>query len=116
MDSKADIKRLEEKIDELSEKIEVILKRQNLQYTDIMLFLKNSNDDGITTIDGRTTDELYEKAKLEVLKAGKASTSFIQRKLGVGYARAATLMDMLEKNGIIGQSLGSKPREVLNKE
>lgn len=58
-------------------------------------------------------DELYEEAKEIVLQAGKASTSYIQRKLRVGYARAARLMDILEERGIIGPADGSKPREVL---
>lgn len=58
-------------------------------------------------------DDLYEEAKDIVIKAGKASTSYIQRKLRVGYARAARLMDILEDKGIIGPADGSKPREVL---
>ncbi|HYC34524.1 MAG TPA: DNA translocase FtsK, partial [Candidatus Paceibacterota bacterium] len=45
--------------------------------------------------------------------AGKASTSYIQRKLRVGYSRAARLMDILEAKGVIGPADGSKPREVL---
>jgi len=59
-------------------------------------------------------DELYEAAKDEVLRAGKASTSYIQRKLRVGYARAARLIDMLEERGIIGPGDGAKPREVIS--
>jgi len=58
-------------------------------------------------------DELYEDAKQTVLEAGKASTSYLQRKLGVGYARAARLMDMLEERGVIGPGSGAKPREIL---
>lgn len=57
-------------------------------------------------------DDLYEDAKQAVIDAGKASTSYIQRKLRVGYSRAARLMDMLEENGVIGPADGSKPREV----
>jgi DNA segregation ATPase FtsK/SpoIIIE, S-DNA-T family len=59
-------------------------------------------------------DELYETAKDEVIKAGKASTSYIQRKLRVGYARAARLIDMLEERGVIGPGDGAKPREVIS--
>jgi S-DNA-T family DNA segregation ATPase FtsK/SpoIIIE len=58
-------------------------------------------------------DELYEDARQTVISAGKASTSYLQRKLGVGYARAARLIDMLEERGVIGAGSGAKPREVL---
>lgn len=60
-------------------------------------------------------DDLYEEAKETVVSAGKASTSYLQRKLKVGYARAARLMDMLEERGVIGPGEGAKPREVLEK-
>jgi S-DNA-T family DNA segregation ATPase FtsK/SpoIIIE len=58
-------------------------------------------------------DELYEEAKQAVIEAGKASTSYLQRKLRVGYARAARLIDILEEKGVIGPGDGAKPREVL---
>jgi S-DNA-T family DNA segregation ATPase FtsK/SpoIIIE len=58
-------------------------------------------------------DELYGEAKKTVIEAGKASTSYLQRKLGVGYARAARLMDILEDRGVIGPSDGAKPRTVI---
>src|SRR5262245_54966776 len=58
-------------------------------------------------------DDLYEEAKSAVIEAGQASTSYLQRKLRVGYSRAARLMDMLEDNGVIGQAIGSAPRKVI---
>lgn len=58
-------------------------------------------------------DELFEEAKDIVVKAQKASTSYLQRKLRIGYARAARLMDLLEEAGIIGSADGSRAREVL---
>ncbi|MEK7638602.1 MAG: DNA translocase FtsK 4TM domain-containing protein [Patescibacteria group bacterium] len=58
-------------------------------------------------------DDLYEDARVAVLEAGKASTSYLQRKLRIGYSRAARLMDLLEENGIIGPADGARPREVL---
>ena len=63
-------------------------------------------------------DPLYEEAKEAVIQVGKASTSYLQRKLRVGYARAARIIDELEDNSIIGPADGSKPREILveNKE
>ncbi len=57
-------------------------------------------------------DALYADAKEVVVLAGKASASLLQRRLKVGYARAARLLDILEENGIIGAGDGAKPREV----
>ena len=65
----------------------------------------NGNDDA--------DDELYQDAKLAVMEAGKASTSYLQRKLRVGYSRAARLIDLLEENGVIGPADGSKAREIM---
>jgi S-DNA-T family DNA segregation ATPase FtsK/SpoIIIE len=59
-----------------------------------------------------TDDELYEQAQGLVIQAQKASSSLLQRRLRVGYARAARLMDMLEENGVIGPGEGAKPRDV----
>ena len=58
-------------------------------------------------------DDMYEPAREAVITANKASTSFVQRKLGIGYSRAAKLMDMLEERGVIGPANGSKPREII---
>ncbi|MBI5458067.1 hypothetical protein HY971_05085 [Candidatus Kaiserbacteria bacterium] len=58
-------------------------------------------------------DELYGEAKKTIIEAGKASTSYLQRKLGIGYARAARLMDILEERGVIGPPDGAKPRDVI---
>jgi S-DNA-T family DNA segregation ATPase FtsK/SpoIIIE len=59
-------------------------------------------------------DDLYEAARTEVTStSGKASMSYLQRRLGVGYSRAAKLMDMLEKRGVVGPANGSKPREII---
>lgn len=61
---------------------------------------------------GDDGDDLLEAAKEEVTRAGKASASLLQRRLRVGYARAARLLDLLEQQGIIGPGDGAKPREV----
>jgi S-DNA-T family DNA segregation ATPase FtsK/SpoIIIE len=64
-----------------------------------------------------TTDELYDDAVKMVIDIGKASTSVLQRRLRIGYGRAASLLDAMERDGIIGPPDGSKPRAVLiNKE
>ena len=58
-------------------------------------------------------DPLYEEAKRLVIQAKKASASYLQRRLRIGYARAARLLDILEERGVIGPGDGAKPREIL---
>ena len=60
-------------------------------------------------------DPLYEEAVRIVLEMGKASTSTLQRRLRLGYGRAARILDMMQRDGIIGPPDGSKPREVLKR-
>ncbi len=60
-----------------------------------------------------TDDPLYQEAKELVIRAGKASASYLQRRLQIGYARAARILDMLEENQIISSSKGAKPRDIL---
>jgi len=69
------------------------------------------NDD-----DENEDDELYEEARVIVMQAGKASTSFLQRKLRIGYARAARLIDILEERGVVSGGSGAKARDVLMNE
>jgi DNA segregation ATPase FtsK/SpoIIIE-like protein len=61
-------------------------------------------------------DDMLEEAIKLVVESGRASTSLLQRRLGIGYPRASRLMDQLEQEGVIGPAEGSKPREVLWKE
>ncbi len=68
-----------------------------------------------TSSDEKQSDPLYEEARQIVVMAGKASTSYLQRRLAIGYSRAAKIIDLLEKNGVIGPANGSKPREVFEK-
>jgi DNA segregation ATPase FtsK/SpoIIIE, S-DNA-T family len=58
-------------------------------------------------------DDLYQDAIRVVCDAGRASTSTLQRRLRIGYGRAARLIDLMEKDGIVGPPEGTKPREVL---
>jgi DNA segregation ATPase FtsK/SpoIIIE, S-DNA-T family len=58
-------------------------------------------------------DELYEEARRIVIEMGKASTSVLQRRLRIGYGRAASLLDAMERDGLIGPPDGTKPRELL---
>jgi S-DNA-T family DNA segregation ATPase FtsK/SpoIIIE len=61
-------------------------------------------------------DDLLEEAVKLIIESGRASTSLLQRRLGIGYPRASRLMDQLEEEGVIGPADGSRPREVLWKE
>ncbi len=63
--------------------------------------------------EGGADDDLFEEAKELVVQSGKASASLLQRRLRVGYARAARLLDLLEEQGVIGPADGAKPRDIL---
>lgn len=90
------------------------------------LSIGSQNEDGANTIvdgipedmlsgslnDGND-DEKYEEAKRVVIESGKASTSFLQRRMGLGYSRAARIIDMLEQRGVVGPADGAKPRSIL---
>jgi len=65
---------------------------------------------------GAEEDELLDQAREEVLKANKASATFLQRRLRIGYARAARLLDLLEQEGTVGPAEGSRPRQVFRKQ
>ena len=58
-------------------------------------------------------DDMLEEALKLVTETGRASTSMLQRRLGIGYPRASRLIDQLEAEGVIGPAEGSRPREVL---
>lgn len=93
--------------DEIPDEVDISSTEQsNVLFSTSLDFEKGSFDDD---------DDLYEDAKNTVVRAGKASTSYLQRKLRVGYSRAARLMDILEERGVIGPASGSKPRDVMIK-
>ena len=109
MKTNDDISQIYEKLDEILGVIKILADRQNSQYTDIMLQLKKYEP----AIDNRSDEDFYEEAVDVVREAGKASTSFIQRMFGIGYSRAARIIDLMEKNGVIGPSHDNEPRVVL---
>ncbi len=82
------------------------------QYDDAFITLRDLQTQGGQAAP-EAADPLYNDVKHFVVQTRKASTSLIQRRFSIGYARAARLMDVLEVNGIIGPARGSKPREVL---
>jgi len=81
-------------------------------------FLDSPKDDKGRDLDAEpedenADDELFEDAVRLVFEFGKASTSLLQRRMRIGYGRAAHLIDMMERDGLVGPSDGSKPREIL---
>jgi DNA segregation ATPase FtsK/SpoIIIE-like protein len=80
----------------------LMLYKRHFRTAPTSFFLSDDGDD----------DDLYEDAKEAVLEAGKASTSYLQRRLRIGYSRAARLIDMLEENEVIGPADGASPRTV----
>lgn len=74
----------------------------------------SEEEEGTEILDGEQ-DPMYEDAVRVVLEQGKASTSTLQRRLRLGYGRAARILDMMQREGIIGPPDGSKPREVLKR-
>lgn len=101
--------------DEIRERVKAWTDLDNRDSCTIDFDSDGTSNDSIfnAMVGGDGYDDLYEDTKVLVVKAGKASTSFIQRALRVGYSRAARLMDMLEENGVIGPVDGSKPRKVI---
>jgi len=100
-------------------KVVAYLKKQDAHELDTINFDEQvSSNDSIfnASIGGGDDgdDDLYEDARVAVIEAGKASTSYLQRKLRIGYSRAARLIDLLEENGVISKADGSKPREILS--
>lgn len=67
----------------------------------------------VMDFDGGSEDSMYKDAVRVVVEGGKASTSYLQRRLRVGYSRAARLMEEMEEQGVIGPADGARPRDVL---
>lgn len=87
---------------------------QDLDSIDLDNVGGNGSESAFGSMGGDDDDDLFEEARVAVTEAGKASTSYLQRKLRIGYSRAARLMDLLEERGVIGPQDGAKPREVLS--
>ena len=95
------------------EKISSILRAQGQpDYVDDITAVPNNSEDESSISEGGV-DELYEEAKNIVKSEGKASTSFLQRKLQIGYNRAARIIDMMEEKGVVSKANHVGKREVL---
>src|SRR5574344_642237 len=85
------------------------------EYIDEEMFVDDEEDSPIdASLFSDGDDPLYDKALEIVMLAGKASASYIQRKLKIGYNRAARLVEEMEQRGIVGPANGSKPREIIH--
>lgn len=73
----------------------------------------SSSGSGMTAESEAADDEMFDRAVEVVIESGQASTSMLQRRIGLGYARASRLIDYMEKRGLVGPFQGSKPRKVL---
>jgi len=82
-------------------------------YIDDEIFFEEEEDNSGASLFSDGDDPLYEKALEIVYQQGKASASYIQRRLKVGFNRAARLVDEMEQRGVVGAANGSKPRELL---
>lgn len=100
--------------DEVADICEFVSRQGKPKFDDAFVRLELL-DGGVGPTSSETGDPLYDEAKEFIISTRKASTSLIQRKFSIGYARAARLIDTLEDNGIIGPARGSKPREVYAK-
>ena len=99
--------------EEINEVTDYIKDKAEPEYKDEVIEKTSSFVSGLAPDGGEYDDELTLDAKEVVIKAGKASATLLQRRLRVGYARAARLLDILESMGIVGPAEGAKPREVL---
>ena len=104
--SEQEVKRV---VDFLREESEAVEYKEEILTTKV-----EDENKGATGLDDLNEDDpLYQEAEALIRDAGKASASYLQRRLRVGYARAARILDLLESNGVIGPADGAKPREVL---
>ena len=101
--------------DDEVKKISSLLQGINPETESIDLQTKASDGTSLS-VGSDEDDDLLPQAEEIVIQNKKASTSFLQRKLKIGYSRAARLIDILEERGIVGPQVGTKPREILQDE
>ena len=104
---------------EIDKVVDWCKQQRDPEYNEEFLKPVRDKDDRNAEIDDETDaselDAVYEDAVRVVVESGKASTSLLQRRLRLGYGRAARLLDLMERDGIISAPDGSKPREVLKR-
>jgi S-DNA-T family DNA segregation ATPase FtsK/SpoIIIE len=98
---------------EIKRVVEFIKKQGKPNYGFLAQRVKEVAEAEAASVEDSERDELYNRAVELVQMNGQASTSFIQRRLRVGYNRAARMIEMMQEDGIVGAADGSKPRQVL---
>ncbi|MCA9414513.1 MAG: DNA translocase FtsK, partial [Candidatus Omnitrophica bacterium] len=98
---------------EVERLVDMIKEQAPPDYLDINFDPESGYDDDGQSIPDDQLDDKYYKAVDIVMEAGQASTSLLQRRLSIGYGRAAKILDAMHERGLIGPPRGSKPREVL---
>jgi S-DNA-T family DNA segregation ATPase FtsK/SpoIIIE len=98
---------------EIKRVVEFVKKQGKPNYELLQQRAKEIVEAKVAEVEDSERDELYQRAVELVQLNGQASTSFIQRRLRVGYNRAARMIEMMQEDGIVGAADGSKPREVL---
>ena len=101
--------------DEVEKVVDYVKQYGEPDYIDDEIFVEDDEEenDGNLGLFGEGDDPLYDKALEIVVQSGKASASYLQRRLKIGYNRAARLVEEMEERGIVGPQNGSKPREVI---
>ena len=102
--------------DEVERVVEFVKTYGEPEYIDEEMFVDEDEDDGGSgeSMFDDGSDPLYDQALQIVIQSGKASASYIQRRLKIGYNRAARLVEEMEERGIVGPANGSKPREIIH--
>lgn len=99
---------------EVENVVEFVKQYGEPEYIDDEIFVEDEDEGFDPGVFSEGEDPLYDKALEIVMQAGKASASYIQRRLKIGYNRAARLVEDMEARGIVGPANGSKPREVIH--
>ena len=99
--------------EEVDEIVNFLRKQSPAQYDEDLMERLAKKDTGASGDGGSGASNEYNRAVELVVAEGKASTSFLQRKMRIGYGKAAALIDEMESNGVVGPQDGSRPREVL---
>jgi S-DNA-T family DNA segregation ATPase FtsK/SpoIIIE len=100
--------------EEVERAVEFVKTLGEPEYIDDEIFIDEEDEDGGPSLfNDEDDDPLYQKALEIVLQQGKASASYIQRRLKIGYNRASRLVELMEDKGIVGPANGSKPRDIV---